>query len=154
MLGSLIHDIGVYQCHFEVFNEISTHHYVEHGELGMKLALDNGIDYKLARFCEFHTGVGITIKDIEKDNLPIERKNYIAMTIEEDNVMYSDKFHSKFPRFNEYEDIEKGLMKFGIEKQAILNLYRIKFGIPDLTKIKNKYKSWEVEFNRFLDSIK
>ena len=151
--GALMHDIGVYFVEFEDLNPDSTNKYICHGTIGMAKALEVGISMELARFCGHHTGVGITKNDIETMDLPLEHKDFIPVTIEEEIVAYSDRFHSKDPRFLSYEEIEQQMSKIGEDKKYILERYKTKFGLPCLSPIKEKYKDWENDFNLFFKTL-
>lgn len=134
-IGALIHDIGYYQY---IGNK---NKYVEHGENGYKILLDEKVSKKRARFALTHVGVGY------KENIPI--------SLEEEIVCYADKFHSKgHPRFNSFEESLKEMTGINPDFGIILNRFKDKFGIPDLKEIKAKYKNWHKEINEWVDSVK
>ena len=151
--GALIHDVGVYDCYDENLNKHKVEKYICHGTLGMQYVLDEGYDNKLARFCGYHTGVGITEEDIEKANLPLKNQNYIPVTLEEEIVAYADKFHTKWPKFVSFEEALEGLSEFGVDKVIILERFKMKFGVPDFSPLEEKYGKWQKEFDEYLNSI-
>ena len=131
--GALVHDIGIY----EYLDEESRikNNYVLHGRLGYKILIKEGISKKIARFALVHIGVGY-----EQD---------IPISLEEEIVAYADSFHSKCPvRFNSFENEKKHLENFGMDKGILYERYKDKFGIPDLTELKEKYKKWQEEITR------
>lgn len=119
--GALVHDIGCYKCEFSRKNKIP---YIQHGEIGYKILINEGFSKNLARFSLVHIGVGL------EDNIPI--------TLEEEIVTYADNFHSKKGfKFNNFEKEKKALEKFNKDNAVIMERFRKKFGEPDLKEISN-----------------
>ena len=54
-----------------------------------------GFDEAIARVAERHTGAGLTIDDIDHQQLPLPHKDYLPETILEKLICYADKFFSK-----------------------------------------------------------
>lgn len=121
--GAMLHDIGIIKtdapgihCHGEA-------DYICHGTLGAamlrQLGAETGEDLEAyARISERHTGAGITVKEIEEQNLPLPKRDLLPETIEEQIVCYADKFFSKSRNLREaksLEHAEKSLMKHGEE---------------------------------------
>lgn len=131
-VGALIHDIGAYSC-FDTKQE-PIKPYIQHGILGEQVLLDQGLPMELARFASHHTGVGITKKDIEQQNLPLPKKDFIPETLEEEIVCFADKFHSKSSNFHGFEEIVTDLSQYGPDKVKRLKKFKEKFGIPELPK--------------------
>lgn len=153
-IGSLVHDIGVYQCYDdEMYPDKNAPMYISHGLLGEKILRGEGYSIEIARFASCHTGTGLTIEDIEKDNLPYPKKDFIAITLEEEIVMYADKFHSKYPCFSTFEKQRELLSKFNPIKGIKMDLFKQKFGIPNLDNLEHKYSKWNLEIDKFLDQI-
>ena len=137
--GALIHDIGYYQ-YFDG-DKKNKKKYVEHGEIGGKILLKEGFLVKEIRFALTHVGVGY------KQNIPI--------TLEEEIVCYADNFHSKgHPGFDTFKNSVKEMKKHNPDFEIILNRFREKFGVPDLKELKEKYKKWHEEINRWMNSVK
>lgn len=70
-----------------------------------------------ALVCERHTGAGLSLADIEKQNLPIPHRDLLPISIEEQIVCYADKFFSK-TKLEKEKSIEAALRsvaKFGEE---------------------------------------
>ena len=137
--GALLHDIGFYKCFNDNYQRVVP--YIQHSYLGYKLLKKEKIPENIARFALIHTGVGI--------------KNDIPITLEEEIVTYADGFHSKgHPQFNTIEDQRLSLIKYNEGFEIILDRFKVKFGLPELTKISKKYSSWHLEINNWLKSIK
>ena len=69
----------------------------------------------LARICERHTGSGLTVEDIRRQNLPIPEHNFLPETPEEKLICLADKFYSKSGDMAEKKipAIRKSMLKFG-----------------------------------------
>ena len=114
--GAMIHDIGIFLTDAPGINCYGEHPYILHGYLGGQLLRNNGLEH-LARFCERHTGAGISTNDIESQHLPLPEGQYMPETIEEQIVCYADKFFSKSSIWREKspEQAYNSLLKFGEE---------------------------------------
>ena len=73
---------------------MGSHAYIEHGYLGAEILRQEGLP-KHASVAERHTGTGITIEQIVRENLPIPLQDYSPRTLEERLICYADKFYSK-----------------------------------------------------------
>lgn len=117
--AAMLHDIGIcltndpdLWCSWE-------HHYICHGYLGREILEKEGLP-KHALVAERHTGVWLSLKDREKDHLPIPKRDMIPTTVEEEIICFADKFFSKtkdeLGKEKNKEEIRKELAKFGKEK--------------------------------------
>ncbi|GAA0951451.1 HD domain-containing protein [Kribbella koreensis] len=124
--GALLHDIGVYRLEGSA--------YIRHGVLGYELLRSLDFPETLSRFCSHHTGVGLTREDIADQNLPIPPGDYLADTVEEELVMYADKFHSKTnpPTFVTAAAYQSSVRRFGAAKSARFTDLVARYGEPDL----------------------
>jgi uncharacterized protein len=140
-VGCLLHDIGVYPLLDEDGNRRDGLHYITHGSRGEVILRDEGYPEVLWRIASHHTGVGLTKEDIENQNLPLPKQDYIAETKEERLVMYADKFHSKgsSPHFNSYDQYKELVRQFGEHKVEQFEEMANEFGIPDLQPLSEKY---------------
>ena len=131
--GALLHDIGVYRL-YDGTGRIDYRDYIRHGVLGHELLRAEGFPERLCRFCSCHTGVGLTRQDIRAQQLPIPEADYLAETVEEQLVMYADKFHSKStpPTFLSADSYAARVQRFGTDKVDAFDLLRARFGEPDL----------------------
>ena len=72
--------------------------------------------------CERHVGVGITKENIERNNLPLPKRDMRPRTIEEQIICLADKFYSKkdLTSKKSIEEIKEEAAKHGPEnlKQA------------------------------------
>ena len=131
--GALLHDIGVYRLQ-------KGEAYIRHGILGKNILAAEGLPDRLQRVAVYHTGVGITKREIETRHLPLPPSNYIPRTIEERLVAYADKFSSKFPpRLNKPETIRNDLRKYSADKVAAFEDMAREFGLPDLKPFAEYY---------------
>jgi uncharacterized protein len=92
--AAMLHDIGIFLTRTPQFGCFGKHPYICHGILGSELLKEKGHS-KLALICERHVGVGISIEDIQRHNLPLPNRDMIPVSIEEQIICYADKFFSK-----------------------------------------------------------
>jgi uncharacterized protein len=67
--------------------------------------------------CERHTGAGLSLTQIEAQDLPVPHRDMLPVSLEEQVICFADKFFSK-TRLTEEKTIEqarKSLLKFGDE---------------------------------------
>ena len=92
--AAMLHDIGIIFCNAPKIHCIGQHKYIEHGYLGAELLRQEGLP-KHALVAERHTGTGITIEQVEREELPIPERDYCPQSLEEKIICYADKFYSK-----------------------------------------------------------
>ena len=92
--AAMLHDIGILYCDAPLLHCHGTHRYIEHGYLGADLLRKEGLP-KHALVAERHTGSGITIEQVMREELPLPNRNYCPESLEEKIVCYADKFYSK-----------------------------------------------------------
>jgi uncharacterized protein len=73
--------------------------------LGAELLVKAGYP-RHALVCERHTGAGISLEQIVKDNLPLPHRSMLPVSLEEQVVCFADKFFSK-----NHPDTEKTVEK-------------------------------------------
>ena len=145
-IGGLLHDIGTYRVlkHDGSDGEplqFDGKRYILHGLLGYEYLLEQGVDESIAQFCRNHTGVGLPREDVVRQELPLPPADYVPMNLEQEVVMYADKFHSKSvpPKFLQVEAYTARAERFGGEnKQRWLNLVA-KYGVLDIPALAEKY---------------
>ena len=93
--AAMLHDIGIFLTNSPDIDCHGTEHYIRHGILGAELLRKEGFDEEVARVAERHTGAGLTIDDIDRQQLPLPRKDYLPETMLEKLICYADKFFSK-----------------------------------------------------------
>ena len=127
--AAMLHDIGICQTDAPGILCHGTHPYICHGILGAAILRKEGLE-RHARVCERHTGAGLSLDDIVSQNLPLPHQSFLPETLEEQLICYADKFFSK-TRLEEaktLEQVERGLMKFGMDGLA-------------------RFRKWEILFN-------
>ena len=93
--AAMLHDIGIFLTNATDIDCRGSEHYICHGILGAELLRKEGFDEAIARVAERHTGAGLTIDDIDRQQLPLPRKDYLPETMLEKLICYADKFFSK-----------------------------------------------------------
>lgn len=141
-VGCLLHDIGVYRLYLPN-GQIDHPRYIKHGTEGYALLKEDGFDERLCRFASCHTGVGLSKEEIIQEALPIPPADYFAQTVEEQLVMYADKFHTKTtpPKLMTADTYAEKLKQFGEEKVRLFRKFQKQFGTPDLEPLAQKYSS-------------
>lgn len=84
--AGVLHDIGK--------TVLGNKPYLTHGILGREILEKEGLP-EHALVCERHIGTGITIEDIEKQSLPLPKRDMTPQTIAEEIICFADKFYSK-----------------------------------------------------------
>lgn len=92
--AAMLHDIGIIFVSAPRIHCNGDHKYIEHGFLGAELLRAEGFP-KHAWVAERHTGSGVTLEQVLRDELPIPERDYCPQTLEEKIVCYADKFYSK-----------------------------------------------------------
>ena len=92
--ASMLHDIGIIFCDAKLIYCFGTHRYIEHGYLGAELLRSENLP-RHALVAERHTGTGITLDQVLRDDLPMPERNYCPESLEEKIICYADKFYSK-----------------------------------------------------------
>lgn len=93
--AAMLHDIGIFLTNAPDIECHGSEHYICHGILGADLLRREGVDEAIARVAERHTGAGLSIDDIDRQQLPLPRKDYLPETMLEKLICYADKFYSK-----------------------------------------------------------
>ena len=114
--GAMLHDIGIFMTDAPGIQCFGTRRYIEHGYLGADIMRKEGYE-RHALVCERHTGTGLSIDYILRNDLPLPVRNYMPESIEEQLICYADKFFSKNHLDKEFTsaEIEKKLMKWGYD---------------------------------------
>lgn len=115
--AAILHDIGIFLTNAPEIYCCGEKPYVCHGYLGREILEKEGLP-RHALVCERHLGAGITKEDIEKQGLPLPKRNMNPVSLEEQIICFADKFFSKgrLSRRNSVDDIKKTLARFGQEK--------------------------------------
>ena len=117
--AAMLHDIGIFLTNSPDFGCYGKHPYICHGILGSALLKKAGHP-EMALVCERHIGVGISIADIQLQNLPLPSRDMIPISIEEQLICYADKFFSKNgnaePAEKSIPEIIGNLKRYGPDK--------------------------------------
>ncbi len=114
--AAMLHDIGIIYCNAPKIYCNGPHTYIEHGYLGAELLRSEGLP-RHALVAERHTGTGITIEQIVREDLPIPERDYCPQSLEEKIICYADKFYSKSHLGEEValDKIKYNIWKYGFE---------------------------------------
>ena len=114
--AAMLHDIGIIFCDAPKIYFRGQHKYIEHGYLGAELLRSEGLP-KHALVAERHTGTGITVEQVEREELPIPERDYCPQSLEEKIICYADKFYSKSHLGEEValDKIKYNIWKYGHE---------------------------------------
>jgi uncharacterized protein len=128
--AALLHDIGIFLTYAPVLGCFGDRDYICHGYLGRKLLEDEGLPVH-GLVCERHVGVGITEEDIDKQSLPLPKRDMRPVTLEEKIICYADKFYSKKTASPHPEadlaDVRKNISAYGPEKVLRFDILHIFF---------------------------
>ncbi len=92
--AAMLHDIGIFLCDAPRIHCHGTHQYIQHGYLGADLLRAEGLN-RHALVCERHTGVGLSLETIIRNNLPLPHREMLPVSLEEMVICYADKYYSK-----------------------------------------------------------
>ena len=92
--GALLHDIGIFLTDAPDICCRGTAPYICHGSLGADLMRAEGYP-RHALVCERHTGAGLSLEQIVRENLPVPRRDMVPVSLEEQVICFADKFFSK-----------------------------------------------------------
>jgi uncharacterized protein len=129
--AALLHDIGVSRVYAPDIGLHGIHPYIMHGVLGRAILEEEGYPVH-ALVCERHIGVGLTVADIERQQLPLPRRDMCPVSLSEQIICFADLFFSKQPgklsQRKKPERIRKKLASFGEDKAAIFDSWMKQFG--------------------------
>ena len=104
--AALLHDIGVVRCDAPSILCFGDRPYICHGIEGRAMLDSLGLP-RHALVCERHTGSGLTVDDIVRQNLPLPHRDMTPQSIEEKAICYADKFFSKSGNLTQEKPLEK-----------------------------------------------
>lgn len=112
--AAILHDIGIFKTDAADIYCYGEFPYICHGYLGSDILKAEGFP-RHALVCERHTGAGLNLEGIIRDNLPIPKRNMLPETLEEQLICFTDKFYSKTHPEKEksIDKIRKSLSKHG-----------------------------------------
>jgi len=117
--AAMLHDIGMIRTDAPGLGCHGDEPYMKHGVLGREILEAEGLNRE-ALVCERHTGVGLTIKDIESDGLPLPLRDMCPQSLEEVIICYADNFFSKSAKdlraTRSADEVAQRLARFGEDK--------------------------------------
>ena len=129
--AAMLHDIGIMFTNAPGIGCFGEADYVCHGHLGAELLKKEGLP-GCARVCETHVGVGLSVKDIMSQRIPIPKKDMVPTSLEEQIICFADKFFSKNPATlyerRPFEKIKKEISCYGRKKGEKLEEWARLFG--------------------------
>jgi uncharacterized protein len=114
--AAMLHDIGIFRTNAPSIQCFGMEPYICHGTIGAQLMREEGFPQH-ALVCERHTGSGLSLLEIERQNLPVPHHDMLPLSLEEKLICYADKFFSKthLDRERTVEQARNSLLKFGEE---------------------------------------
>ncbi|MGE5299768.1 MAG: HD domain-containing protein [Acidobacteriota bacterium] len=117
--AAMLHDIGIFGTNVPSIGCYGDKPYVCHGYLGREVLESEGLPVH-ALVCERHVGVGISVADIDRNGLPIPRRDMLPVTLEERIICFADKFFSKkkdsIGQQKPLEEVKRDIERYGPEK--------------------------------------
>lgn len=113
--AAMLHDIGVFRCNAPGIGCTGTEPYIRHGLIGSELLTLDGLPLH-SLVCERHTGVGLTLEEIVRRDLPLPHRQMLPVSMEEKVICFADCFYSKTGDLKERKSVEriiKGMAKYG-----------------------------------------
>ncbi len=112
--AAMLHDLGIFRCNAPDIQCFGKELYICHGTIGAEILRSEGFP-RHARVCERHTGAGLSLQDIIRQELPIPHIDLLPETVEEKIICYADKFFSKTKLDKEktLDEAIRSLSKFG-----------------------------------------
>ena len=117
--AAMLHDIGIFLTDADGIQCFGSHPYICHGYLGAELVRKEGFP-RHALVCERHTGAGLSLADIVRQDLPVPHRDMLPVSLEEQLICFADKFFSKTKLGMEksLEKARKSVAKYGDEGAA------------------------------------
>lgn len=133
--AALLHDVGIVRTSAPDIDCRGELPYICHGVMGRQMMDEEGLP-RHALVCERHTGSGLTREYIERNKLPLPRRDMVPVSVEEKIVCYADKFYSKTNHLTVMKSFDRALRsvsKYGddsarrfLEMDAMLRIPQIK----------------------------
>lgn len=128
--AALLHDIGMLFTDTPKLDCHGDRPYMAHGIIGAEILHKEGLP-RHALVCERHIGVGLSIKDIATQNLPLPLRDMRPQTLEEQIITYADLFYSKTRQgIRSVTLVRTALARHGNDKVRIFDEWHRRFN-PD-----------------------
>lgn len=92
--AALLHDIGIFKTDAEKIYCMGHYPYICHGYLGADLMREEGFP-RHALVCERHTGAGLTLESIIRQELPVPHREMVPVSLEEQLICFPINFSQK-----------------------------------------------------------
>ncbi|MEL5894760.1 HD domain-containing protein [Bacteroides sp. GD17] len=112
--AGMLHDIGIFLTNAPGIFCFGDRPYICHGYLGADLMRQEGYP-RHALVCERHTGAGLSLEEIIRQELPVPHREMVPVSLEEQVVCFADKFFSKtrLDKEKKVEKARKSLERYG-----------------------------------------
>ena len=112
--AGMLHDIGIFLTNAPGIFCFGDRPYICHGYLGADLMRQEGYP-RHALVCERHTGAGLSLEEIIRQELPVPHREMVPISLEEQVVCFADKFFSKtrLDKEKKVEKARKSLERYG-----------------------------------------
>lgn len=130
--AAMLHDIGIFLTHAPSIGCEGTEPYIRHGLLGAELLRKENFPERDARVAELHTGAGLSVTEIQQQQLPLPARDFLPETLLEKLICYADKFYSKGNDMKRkpLDKVMAGMKKFGPETEKRFNALHTLFSNP------------------------
>ncbi len=119
--AAMLHDIGIFLTDSPGLGCFGQERYICHGFLGREVLEKEGYP-KHGLVCERHIGLGITLEEIEREKLPLPRREMVPISVEEEIICFADKFFSKnkdrLDKEKTLEEVKRKAHKYGDDKKV------------------------------------
>ncbi|WP_297273783.1 HD domain-containing protein [uncultured Bacteroides sp.] len=114
--AAMLHDVGIFLTDAPGIFCFGDKPYICHGYLGADLIRAEGYP-RHALVCERHTGAGLSLEEIIRQQLPVPHREMVPVSLEEQVICFADKFFSKTKLGKEksVEKARKSLERYGEE---------------------------------------
>lgn len=114
--AAMLHDVGIFLTDAPGIFCFGDKAYICHGYLGADLMRAEGYP-RHALVCERHTGAGLSLEEIIRQQLPVPLREMVPVSLEEQVICFADKFFSKTKLGKEksVEKARKSLERYGEE---------------------------------------
>lgn len=128
--AAMLHDIGIIMTDTPSLHCSGELPYLCHGPEGRKILEAEGLP-EHALVAERHIGVGLRVKDIIAQELPLPHRDMTSQSIEEEIISYADLFYSKNVKrlwlSKRLEKVHKNVAKYGEHQEQILEDWIARF---------------------------
>ena len=114
--AAMLHDVGIFLTDASGIFCFGDKPYICHGYLGADLMRAEGYP-RHALVCERHTGAGLSLEEIIRQQRPVPHREMVPVSLEEQVICFADKFFSKTKLGKEktVEKARKSLERYGEE---------------------------------------